>query len=197
MKDQYQTAPPGSLDALTEAANNLPPSHSSVAEILKHVHDFPQEHNPHAMNVAGLKDMASSGGLSKAIIIGWRYLSVSGGERKFAVEVHHDPDGSNHRFAGLSHGPAVEALITLIEDDRIRHQIESGAFTLATLSIPALDISALWLRAASGGDDMLIVVPPAPPFLKPWPDTYTVQQFENAVRDEAASNVKIHATVFA
>ena len=197
MKDRYQTPPPGSLDALTEAANNLHPSLSSMTEIFKHMHDFPQEHNPHPMNVAGLKDMASSGGLSKATIFGWRYLSVSGGERKFAVEVHHDPDGSNHRFAGLSHGPAVEALITVIEDDRIRQQTESGDFTLSTLSIPALDISALWLRAASGGDDKLIVVPPAPPFLKPWPDTYTVQQFENAVRHEAARNVKIHATVFA
>ncbi len=197
MKDQYQTPPPESLDALTEAANNLHPSLSSMTEIFKHMHDFPQEHNPHPMNVAGLKDMASSGGLSKATIFGWRYLSVSGGERKFAVEVHHDPDGSNHRFAGLSHGPAVEALITVIEDDRIRQQTESGDFTLSTLSIPALDISALWLRAASGGDDTLIVVPPAPPFLRPWPDTYTVRQFEDAVRDEAASNVKIDATAFA
>ena len=197
MIDHYQTPPQGSLDALTEAATNLHPSHSDMAEIFKQMHDSPQDHEPHPMYVVGLKDMAASGGLSKAIIVGWRYLSVSGSERKFAVEVHQDPDGSNHRFAGLSHGPAVEALIRVIEDYRIRQPIESGAFTLSTLSIPALDISAVWLRAASGGDDMLIVVPPAPSYLKPWPDTYTVQQFENAVREEAANNVKIHATVFA
>jgi hypothetical protein len=197
MTNQYRTPPQESLDALTEAANNLHPSHSGMAELFKHIHDFPLEHKPHPMYVVGLKDMAASGGLSKAIIIGWRYLSVLGSERKFGVEVHHEPDGSNHHFAGMSHGPAVESLISVIEDDRISQQIESGAFALSTLSIPALDISALWLRAASGGDDMLAVVPPAPSYLKPWPDTYTVQQFENAVLDEAATNVKIHATVFA
>jgi hypothetical protein len=197
MTNRYQTPPQGSLDALIEAANNLHPSHSGMAEIFKHIHDFPLEHKPHPMYVAGLKDMATSSGLSKATIVGWRYLSVSGSERSFGVEVHHDPDGSNHHLAGVSHGPAVESLISVIEDDRISQQIKSGAFALSTLSIPALDISALWLRAASGGDDLLAVVPPAPSYLKPFPDTYTVQQFENAVLDEAATNVKIHATVFA
>jgi hypothetical protein len=197
MKGQYQTPPTKSLDALTEAANNLRPSHSGMAQLLNHIHDFPEDHNPHPMYVVGLKDMATSGGLRRAIVIGWRYLSVSGSEKKFAAEVHHDSDGSNHRFAGLNHGPAVEALIRVIEDDKIREQVESDAFSLSTGAIPALDISAVWLRATNNGNDMLFVVPPAPSFLKPWPDTYTVQQFENAVQDEAAKNVKIHATVFA
>jgi hypothetical protein len=197
MIDRYQTPPPGSLDALTEAANNLHPSHGSIAETLKHMHDFPQEHNPHPMYVVSLKDMASSGGLSKAITIGWRYLSVSGSERKFAVEVHHHPDGSNHHFADLDRGPAVEALIKVIEEVEIHQQTDSRVFTLSTLSIPALDISAVWLRAKDESDDQIDVVPPAPAYLKPWPDVYTRTQFENAVLVEAASNVKIHATVFA
>lgn len=197
MIDRYQTPPPESLDALTEAANNLHPSHGNIAETLKHMHDSPQDHNPHPMYVVSLKDMASSGGLSKAIIIGWRYLSVSGSERKFAVEVHHYPDGSHHHFAGLSRGPVVEALMKVIEEVGIQQQTDSRAFTLATLSMPALDISAVWLRAKDESDDQIDVVPPAPSYLKPWPDVYTEKQFENAVLDEAASNVKIHATVFA
>ena len=197
MIDKSQTPPPESLDALTKAADNLPASHGQIAEILRHIHDYATDHKPHPMYVSGLADMASSDGLGKAIIFGWRYLSISGSERKFAVEVHHDPDGSNHRFAGLSHGPAVEALIKVIEDDRIKQQIEGGGFTLSTVSIPALDISAVLLRATSGGNDMLAVVPPGRAFLKSWPDTYTVQQFQNAVQDEAERNMEVHKTVFA
>lgn len=197
MTIQDQTPPTGLLDALTEAANNLHPSHSSMAQIFKHMHDSPQEHKPHPIYVVGLRDMASTGGLSKATLIGWRYLAVSSSERKFAVEVHHDADGSNHHFAGLSHGSAVEALINVVEQVRIHQQNNSGVFTLSTLSIPTLDISAVWLRAKNGGDDRVDVVPPAPSYLKPWPHIYTGEQFENAVRDEAARNVQIHATVFA
>jgi hypothetical protein len=197
MPSHHQTPPAESLNALTKAAESLHPSHSNMAQLLKHIHDFPGDHNPHPMYVVGLKDMATSGGLRRAIVIGWRYLSVSGSEKKFAAEVHHDSDGSNHRFAGMNHGPAVEALIRVIEDDKIREQVESHAFSLSTGAIPALDISAVWLRATNDGDDRLFVVPPAPSFLKPWPDTYTVQQLENAVQDEAARNVKLHATVFA
>src|ERR1041385_9178479 len=130
MKEQHQTAPPESLDALIEAANNLHPSHSGLAGILKHIHDYPEQHNPHPMNDVGLNDMASSNGLSKATVFGWRYLSASDSERKLAVEVHHDAAGSNHHFAGLSHSPAVAALLSVTEDQRIRQQIESGAFVL-------------------------------------------------------------------
>lgn len=197
MTIQDQTPPPGLNNALTEAANNLHPSHSSMAEIFKHMQDSPQEHKPHPIYVVGLRDMASAGGLNKASLIGWRYLSVSSSERKFAVEVHHDADGSNHRFAGLSHGPAVEALINVVEEVRMHQQTNSGVFTLSTLSIPTLDISAVWLRAKNGSDDLVDVVPPAPSYLTAWPHVYIGAQFENAVRDEAARNVQIHATVFA
>jgi hypothetical protein len=197
MTIQDQTPPPGLNNALTEAANNLHPSHSSMAEIFNHMHDSPQEHKPHPIYVVGLRDMASAGGLSKASLIGWRYLSVSGNERRFAVEVHQDPHGSGHRFAGLSHGPAVEALINVVEQVRIHQQNNSGVFTLSTLSIPTLDISAVWLRAQNGSDDLVDLVPPAPSYLTAWPHVYTGAQFENAVRDEAARNVQIHATVFA
>lgn len=197
MNAKYQTPPAASLDALKGSANNVPPSHDNMTQLLEHMHDFPQEHNPHRIYAGGLKDMSASGGLSKATIVGWRYLSISGSAKRFAVEVHHDPDGSNHHFAGVIRGPAIEQLVSVIEDDRIRHQIDNSDLLLSTFSIPALDVSAVWLRATSDSQDMIIVVPPAPPFLKPWPDTYTVQQFEDAVRDVAASSVKVHATVFA
>jgi hypothetical protein len=197
MTVQDQTPPAGSLDALTEAAHNLHPSHSGLAGILNHVHDHPQEHTPHPMYVVALRDMASPDGLSKAALVGWRYLSISGSTQKYAIDVHHDPDGSNHHFAGLMRGPGVEALINVVEEVRLHQQTSAGVFTLSTLSIPALDISAVWLRAKDESDDLVDVVPPAPSYLSPWPNVYTGKQFENAVRDEAARNVQIHATVFA
>jgi hypothetical protein len=51
--------------------------------------------------------------------------------------------------------------------------------------INALGVFALWLQADDPNKDRVIAISPTPPYLKPWPETYTVAEFQAVLRDEA------------
>ncbi len=194
MAIQQQTPPVESLQALEEAADHLHPAHSAITDMLNQAHDRPSEHLPHPVYAVGLDDMASGDGLKKARVIGWRYLAESSGGRNYLIEVHQTPDGF-HRFGGVEKGPLVEAMLKVIDEAKLDQKISSGVYTLAVLAIQALGVFALWLNA-NEVDAEIVVVPPAPRGLQPWPTTYTVEQFEEALRVEAQSKLAYDVSAF-
>jgi hypothetical protein len=189
MNISQQTPPQASLEALKKTSANLFPVDSSLAAILSHIHDFPQQHSPHPTSVVELQDMADENvGLRKARNFGWEYLSEPGSKEKYAVQVHSDADGSNHRFAELNRSSAAEELITLL--DKIQSSDQDGTWTFSVLTSPAQDIACVWLHDTVNKSAKLIVIAPVRPFLKPWPKTYTDKEFEDSVRDDAVR--KLH-----
>ena len=88
MSINYQTPPDESLKALRATAETMPKTYARIANMLRDVHERPDEHWPHPVYVVGLKAMASEKeGLSGARLAGWRYLVKFEGARNHAVEV--------------------------------------------------------------------------------------------------------------
>lgn len=179
-------APSESLDELRETADSMPPAYAQITNMLRKVHDHPDEHWPHPVYVVGLKAMASEKeGLSGARLAGWRFLVKSDGNRNYAVEVQQDADGSNHRFSELDKGPFIEGMCEALEDKNLDLMIDSGALKLSVLRISAMGVFALWLQSDDSGKDRVVAIEPTRSFLKPWPHTYTVEEFHAALRDAA------------
>src|SRR5262245_5265898 len=101
----HQEPPRDTLETLREAAETMPQAYAHNAKMIRDVLDDLDRHWPHPVYIAGLKDMAASGGLSKAEMIGWSYLAQSGSDRKYEIEVQEDPDGTGNRVDELDKGP--------------------------------------------------------------------------------------------
>jgi hypothetical protein len=183
---KYQTPPEESLKALQAMVEIMPKTYDRLANMLRDVYERPDEHWPHPIYVAGLNKMASEEeGLSRARLAGWRYLVKFEGDRNHAVEVQQDADGSNHRFSELDKGPFIDGMCRVLEEKGADEEMDGSALKLSVVRINAMGVFALWLQADDPNKDRVIAISPTPPYLKPWPETYTVAEFQDALRDEA------------
>lgn len=183
---KHQQPPDESLRALRTTADTMPQAYTQITSMLRDAYDRPHQHWPHPVYVVGLKALATEGeGLSRARLAGWRYLVKSEGDRNHAVEVQQDSDGSNHRFSELDKGPFIDGMCRVLEDKSLDEKIDTGALDLSVLRINTMGVFALWLQADDPNKGRVIAISPTPPYLKPWPETYTVEQFQAALRDEA------------
>jgi hypothetical protein len=107
------------------------------------------------------------------------------GDRNHAVEVQQDADGSNHRFSELDKGPFIDGMCRVLEEKGLDEKTDDSALKLSVVRINALGVFALWLQADDPNKDRVIAISPTPPYLKPWPETYTVAEFQAVLRDEA------------
>ena len=186
MSIKYQTPPDESLKALRATVETMPKTYDRIANMLRDVHERPDEHWPHPVYVVGLKAMASEKeGLSGARLAGWRYLVKLEGARNHAVEVQQDADGSNHRFSELDKGPFIDGMCRVLEEKGLDEKTDAGVLKLSVVRINTMGVFALWLQADDPNKEQVIAISPTPPYLKPWPQTYTVEQFQAALRDEA------------
>lgn len=186
MSIKYQTPPEESLKALQAMAEIMPKTYDRLANMLREVHERPDEHWPHPIYVVGLKAMASEKeGLSAARLAGWRYLVKFEGARNHAVEVQQDADGSNHRFSELDKGPFIDGMCRVLEEKGLDEKTDDSALKLSVVRVNTMGVFALWLQADDPNKDRVIAISPTPPYLKPWPETYTVAEFQAALRDEA------------
>lgn len=181
---KHKMPPRESLTALQETVQHMPRSYSNMANLFKEVLEHPDQHYPHPVYSIDLEDIAYDEDLRHAQITGWRYLTKSDGGRNFAVEVQQDPDGSNHRFAELDKGPFIDGMSQALGDERLNQKIGENELEPSVLRISEMGIFALWLRADDPGKEVIIPISPTPSYLESWPATYTVHQFQDALRDE-------------
>ncbi|HZS09088.1 MAG TPA: hypothetical protein VFD58_29915 [Blastocatellia bacterium] len=188
MPIKHQQPPEKSLEALREATKKMPKVYAEVAGMIRDILAQPDQHWPHPVYVAGLRDMASANGLRKAQMIGWRYLARVGSDRNYAIEVQHDDDGTDHRLAELDKGPYIDGMYRVLGDKNLARKVGATALRPAVLRINALKVFAVWLRADDPEKELIIPIPPAPPPLKPW-QAYTVKEFQDELRDEAKEDL--------
>lgn len=184
MSIKCQQPPAKSLEALQAAARKVPKTYEHVAEMIRQVVAHPDQSWPHPVYVVGLRQMASTGGLRHAEQTAWRYLARSGSDRNYAIEVQHDEDGTGHVLSEVDKGPYIDGLYKVLKDQKLARKPGAGSFRPAVLRINAMRIFALWLQTHDPEQDLLIPIPPVPPFLSPW-QTYSAREFEDALRPEA------------
>jgi hypothetical protein len=184
MPIKCQPPPEKSLQALQSAARRVPKTYEHVAEMIRQVVAHPEQAWPHPVYVAGLRDMASAQGLRRAEPTGWRYLARSGSDRNYAIEVQHDEDGDRHQLSEVDKGPYIDGMYKVLADQSLARKLGAVLYRPALLRINAMRVFAVWLQTRDQTKDILIPIPPAPPFLSPW-QPYSVREFQDALRDEA------------
>ena len=161
------------------------PQFEPLARMLQQVHDAPEDHMPHEIASIDLRELASGTGLQAARVIGHRYLTRAA-DKNFAIEVQHVSRDGQHQLAEVTHGRIVENVKQILDDPDLQRLVGASSFTVRMLRINTLGVHALWFQAQENSEaDLLACVPPTPAYLEPWPKTYTREEFEEAVKDEA------------
>jgi hypothetical protein len=137
----------------------------------------------HQVYSLGLDELRRGGGLQNARLVSWRYFVPSASTAVTSAEVNVDASGG-HSFAELNSGPFSKntrlAVETLMNDPRVAAQ----TYDLRLLRIPALYVTAIWLKSQSPEQDYVVPVAPTISILKAG-DLYRVPEFENRLRTAA------------
>jgi hypothetical protein len=161
------------------------PQFEPLARLLQQVHDAPEDHMPHEIATVDLKELASGTGLQTARVIGHRYLTRAS-DKDFAVEVQQVGRDGRHQFAEVTHGRIVDNMKQVLDDPDLQRLMGAVSFTVLMLRINTLGLHALWFRPVEDSNaDLIACVRPTPPYLEPWPKTYTREEFAEVVKDEA------------
>lgn len=188
MPVQYTTPPATSLQALQEAADRMSKHtlHTRLAARLQQTHDHPLDHAPQAIYTVDLKALAAGQGLEEAALVGYEYLAGQDGDDTYAIEVYYHPRRQQHQLGSFRRRPFAAGMPELLGDAEFQRRFADATYTPSLLLINALQLRALWLRAEDSAPQAVIVLPPAPAYLKPWPEGYTPEQLHEAVREAAA-----------
>ena len=116
---------------------------------------------PHPVYELGLEELAAGKGLGAARLVAWRYLLVADNRITEAAELYPDAHGRS-QFGAVTTGFAAgaEHALTLLEQTPETQQRD---YEVRALRVPALYVMAFWLKDKQGGEDRLIVLPPAFP----------------------------------
>ena len=172
------------------------PQFEPLARMLQQVHDAPEDHTPHEIGTVDLKELASGTGLQATRVIGHRYLTRAA-DKDFAVEVQQVGRDGQHQFAEVTHGRIVDNVKQILDDPDLQRLLGAGSFTVLMLRINALGLHALWFQREENREaDLIACVPPTPPYLEPWPRTYTREEFEGAVKNEAQRKLTADASTY-
>lgn len=117
---------------------------------------------PHAVYDLRADAVAKGGGLASATATGFRYLVQGGGANLAAAEVHTDATGAATLLANINYGPYVEATAQALTQVAKLAAVSAGSFEVRLLRFSAIALMALWLKADSGGDDIIYPLAPAP-----------------------------------
>lgn len=139
---------------------------------------------PHPVFDLHLDELVAGAGLERVHPAGWRYLIMEGGRAVAAAEVDTDTGGNATAVSVVNTGPFVAATREGIQQAEALPDVQQGAFDLTLLRVAALYVIALWLKNSQGGDDIIIPLPPAPPYLTPG-QTYRPEEFLQRLRDAA------------
>ncbi len=130
--------------------------------------------------VLGLDTIAARRGLSAARLMAWTHLLPSAGTEVVSADVKAD----THEFLGLTEGPHPNVFVQQVQTLQTSSEVEGHSYQLAQLRVPALHVTAVWLRDKEGTSDVLIPLAPTPPELEA-ARRYSADQFEAALQGRA------------
>ncbi|HZI57746.1 MAG TPA: hypothetical protein VFF39_13275 [Verrucomicrobiae bacterium] len=149
------------------------------------------EESPLAYQVffVGLNDLVSGAGLENARLVSWLYfVKVGSSLPAMAAEVNVDMNQQVHTFSQLcTDKDSGDTANVFHEADKIP-VVANGKFEERLLRIPALHISALWLRSELPGKDVFILLPRVPDFLEK-NKMYFTDEFLSKLRDSAKAKI--------
>ena len=130
--------------------------------------------------ILGLDAIANRIGLAATRQVFWTHLLPSEGDAVVAADVKSD----HHEFAALTQGPHPSAFLQQVRTLQGSPAMEGHSYQLAQLRIPALHVTAVWLRDKDGKNDILIPIAPTPPELIAG-RSYSMTEFENALHERS------------
>ena len=113
--------------------------------------------DPHEVYVLSIADLLADDPLASATAAGWRYL-LSDGQQAVAAAMTTRTEGGEDRFALFNNGPYVGGTVTALQEAATLPQAETTDLQVRLLTVPALNLTAVWLH----GDDEELLVPLAP-----------------------------------
>jgi hypothetical protein len=179
----FASEPPGCRSALTDGLNALgmaptPASRAHLAAVAGSqappplpVYSFPLD------DLAPGKDPMGNGPVA------WKFLLVIGSQPIRTADVVPAP-GGGYQFASISaaQAPGIDQAILAAENSPV---LAKGRYELRLVEVPALYVTALWLKTQRGKADYFIVIPPAPDGFQPYAVT-AAPGFRKLLRAAAA-----------
>jgi hypothetical protein len=117
---------------------------------------------PHQVFLLGLDDLRAGADLSKARLVGWRYLVQEGDKVIATAESALAGQGDRQVFSSFNEGPFVASTAAALSTAKADPRLSKGTYEQRLLHVPALYVMALWLHGPSGADDLLVPLAPAP-----------------------------------
>jgi hypothetical protein len=139
---------------------------------------------PHKVYNLGLQDLVRGNGLKSAHLVSWRYLIRQGNRGTAAAEVNYDELKGGSKFSELNPGSLADGTLAEIQKVEQDPELERKSYELRLLRIPALYVTALWLKDTEGSQDVLIPIAPTHPRLSPG-KPYSPSQITDALRQPA------------
>ena len=141
----------------------------------------------------GFNDLFDRNFLGRARLTGWRYLLVGSGHTesgtqspRAVVDIHCSAE-RGIRFGGLRHGLTAAALLAAAQIVGQAAKQLSGNYMVAMLDIPAIHLSALWLRGSGEHSDVFALLHPRLGAADPSPNF--VDQVLQRVQERVAGGV--------
>jgi hypothetical protein len=117
---------------------------------------------PHQVFLLGLDDLRAGAGLTRARLVGWRYL-VQEGEKVIATaESALAGRGDAQVFSNFNEGPFVASTAAALSMAKTDPRVSQGTYEQRLLHVPALYVMALWLHEPTGAGDLLVPLAPSP-----------------------------------
>jgi hypothetical protein len=113
--------------------------------------------DPHEVYVLSIADLLHDDPLASAAPVGWRYL-LTDGQRAVSAAMTTRTAAGEDRFALFNNGPYVGGTVTALQEAATLPQAETADLQVRLLTVPALNLTAVWLH----GDDEELLVPLAP-----------------------------------
>ena len=167
--------------AVNTAANTAPPISALVGD---------SPHRPLAaqVHVMGLTDLAARKSPRNVPATLWTHFLSEGSDGAHAVA---DVDARSFAFTSISEGPAVQEVSRRIAGLVASEASSAKASELAMIRVPALHLSALWLKAAGGEADD-VVIPNEGPIAPLVPGRrYALAEFQEIVAQMAEDRLRM------
>jgi hypothetical protein len=118
--------------------------------------------------------------------VAWKYLLVTGSQPIRTADVVPASSGG-YKFASISaaQASAMSQAILAAEKSPVASK---GHYEMRLVEVPALYVTALWLKNQKGKADYFIVIPPAPDGFQPY-DVTAAADFLRLLRTAAARRI--------
>jgi hypothetical protein len=163
MTVEFAKEPARCRDALEEGLKNLGAVPTPAA--LGHLAAVTNAEAPPPLPVyiVTLDELIAGRPQTNGHVVAWEYLLVTGGQTVRTAEIHLDRTDpqKGFTFAAISTGAAtgLANAISVVERDP---GIAAGRYEMRLVRVPALYVTALWLKDLNDAVDLYVVIPPAP-----------------------------------